>query len=181
MFDYKFGLIWTIFSSFFFGMTFITIAKSADGDSSIFVVLLVCILFEGIGIYYLHKGRKAIKKDKETDKYGRFVYGKILKTRRTGSYVNDVPELEAIIAAYIPSEGQTRQFVETLGIGAFAYEADDYVTLKYYNDDVNIVSIINSSQIPLEILEKIDMKLNDISKPSTIVIDGIEYVEESKQ
>lgn len=140
-------------------------------------ILWVFVLFEGIGIYFIIQGRKEIKKNETTDLYGKFVYGKITKLSHTGAYVNNVPEIAAHILVYLPSNGTTKEFVEKLGIGVSDYEINDYVSLKQYEDDVNIISIINPSKIPDNIKAELDQKISSYSKKATIVIDGIEYEE----
>lgn len=174
MFRFKFGLIWTLFTSIIFGFVIFVPADERNGAEMSFGLGLFFLLFEAIGIFMLVSGIKQILKDKKTSKYGIEAYGRILRIFPTGASANGVPELQAEIGTYIPDTGETREFTEITGFKPL-YDVGDYLLLKYYEDDVNIVQRLEKNEVPVHFLEIINSKyLTKIDK-DIIEIDGVKY------
>lgn len=183
-----FGVIWTIFIAFFTLGAYGTNGNvtvngnlvSHDEFSSMLFPKIIIGLFWVIGFWLIFQGLKKIIKDSTTNKNGEICFGKICNIYHSGTYVNGYPELKADILVFIPSTQETKTISEIIGFDINKYQIDSYVRLKYYNGDVNIEDVVDSSILPLnaqDILvssrntENYNMALND-----TIVIDGVEYV-----
>ena len=164
MFKLKFGVIWTVFVSFVLAVVLFIPAKERGGDEVSPGIILFLLLFEAIGIWMLIGGIKQVATDKKTDKYGSLAYGRVLGLRRTGSYVNDVPELEAVIATYIPEENKVKIFSEIVGVGNLNYRAGMYLLLKHFENDVNIVQTLQEKSLPSEALDSITKVVNKIKE-----------------
>jgi len=164
MFKLKFGIIWTLFVSIVFGIVLFIPASKRGGDEISPGMILFLMLFEAIGIWMLVGGTKQIITDKKTDKYGSLAYGRIVGIRRTGAYVNGVPELEAVIATYIPEENKVKLFSEIIGIGNLNYRPGMYLLLKHFESDVNIVQTLQEKSIPFDALDSITKMVNKIQE-----------------
>ena len=156
-----FGLVWTAFISFFvYAMFFL-----GEGPIEVNGVLMsqeeaakqpVLIIFFGIffvvGIFLIIKGAKSIIKNKITDSKGTETYGIILDIHGTGTRINNRPELAADILTVI-NGSQTEVFTEVIGLKSYKYRIGDYLKLKHYDKDVNIVTKIQGTEIPAHIFE----------------------------
>ena len=182
MFELIFGIVWLSFCSIIFIPIFIMefVSKSSQEILLIqlLIFLLVAALFYGIGIWSLIKGIKKAVKDSKTKKYGIETFGKILHIKSTGNYVNGIPELAAEIATY---DSEINDFlIITESIGGYnnsQYQLGTYVELKYYEDDINIIRVIDSSNISSFLLKKLDEKypINELN-PKELIIDGVRYI-----
>ena len=170
MFDLIFGLFWTIFSSLIFFPLLFT-----DDSEVTLGLIFFALLFEGVGIWMLTKGIKRVVTDRKTDKYGVTTYGIVTAIRKTGCYINEIPELKAEILAYVPSEGTVKVFNEIIGLAPAKYETGTFVLLNQYENDVNIIESTEECFIPRDIFEKINVQP---PKNKTVVIDGYTCIEE---
>ncbi len=156
MFHFKFGLAWTIFTTIVFALC-IFIPGDVRGGVDLDVPLaLFFLVFEAIGIYFTYSGLKQIMADRRTEKYGEFIYGKIIDIIPSGSSENGMPEMQAKILAYVPGEMSARIFEEIIGFDIGEYEIGQYLVLKYYNNDVNFHLIINKEKVPINIIELLE-------------------------
>ena len=145
MFLFKFGLAWTAFSLAIF---FICLAGGAwEG-------ILFIGIFIAIGFWMIANGYKQIKKDRDTDKYGKFTYGRILNISPTGSYVNNNPELKASVL--FVKDGLDYVYNEIIGFDQNKYRSGQYVKIKHYNDDVNILGVVSEQSIPYDTVAQIN-------------------------
>ena len=175
MFAFKFGLMWTCIITFVLVISIFTSITSGGGLAFIIPTIVLLIPFYLIGFFVLGIGIKEIIQNKNTEKYGRFIYGRVLDIVPTGSSVNGVPELKAIITAYIPSIGATSKFSEIIGIGNNPYSVGDFLVLKHYKNDVNIVQPAIEAKIPIDIREKLNSEIQVSKDKSYVIINGKRY------
>ena len=117
----------------------------------------------------------------KTKQYGKYVYGRILDFVPTGSSINGIPELKAVISAYIPSTREVKEFRETIGFGNNSYNIGDYLVLKHYEDDVNIIQHAVESKIPIDVIEKLDSKISVSEDKSYVIINNKKYVKKQNE
>lgn len=104
--------------------------------------------FAVIGLLFLFFGIRKIFKDKKTDKYGEMCFGKIFKVYESGTYVNGKAEYKADFLVFIPSLNTTKTFSEVIGYDPFKYPLNSFVSIKHYNNDINICGVIDENNIP---------------------------------
>lgn len=152
MFNLRFGLIMTLLVTpmFIFGMVIPGEQRNgADMTPSLFIFLMI---FEVIGLVFLFSGIKQVVIDKKTDKYGNMTYGQIIHIYGTGSEYNGKEELQAEILVYLPTENKTKKINEIIGFPPLEYNVGDFVQLKIYENDVNVVRVVLENEIPNTIL-----------------------------
>lgn len=183
MFEIIFGIIWLLITGMvtlgFYSGTASTITVNGQIVSQEEFNLMLgpkifLGLFWAIGIIMIIIGLRKIIKNAKTEKFGEVCYGRIIDIRKTGTRVNNVPELKAIVAVYIESLGTTEEIEEVIGLATNRkYNVGDYIEGKYYNGDINIDSYIPETMIP----SHIQNRFKDLIKTEdTITIDGVEYV-----
>ncbi len=154
----KFGIVWTAFTTIVFAIVLFIPGEDRGGADMSAGLFLFFIFFEYIGIRMIRSGAKVVIADKKTDDFGNIVFGRILDISTTGTYTNNIPELKATILAYIPEEGGTRTFTEIIGYSAKDYPPGTFLLLKHFEDDVNIVQIIQEDSVSAVALEKLKDK-----------------------
>ena len=145
MFLFKFGLAWTAFSLLIFG---ICLSEGA-WEGVLFLGLFLCI-----GFWMIGNGWKQIKKDRDTEKYGKLAYAKIIDISRTGSSVNGRPELQAQVL--FVKNGMDYLYHEIIGFDQNKYRVGQYVRIKHHEDDVNIINVVNRDSIPRDVADELD-------------------------
>ena len=180
MFAFKFGVAWVSFISFFI---LIIILSSLESGFWIMTIapIIILSLVNLIGVYLIVIGLKEIRTDQKTKQYGKYVYGRILDFVPTGSSINGIPELKAVISAYIPSTREVKEFRETIGFGNNSYNIGDYLVLKHYEDDVNIIQHAVESKIPIDVIEKLDSKISVSEDKSYVIINNKKYVKKQNE
>ena len=139
MFHFKFGLAWTcLTTAVLIWMIFIPQETRTGGPMSIPLALFL-VLLEGVGVYFIVQGLEMIIKDKNTDKFGDHTIGRILDISPTGYDANGRPELKATVVAYLPEYNIAKVFYEIIGVAPAKFDVGSYVTLKYFDNDVNIL------------------------------------------
>lgn len=109
----------------------------------------------------IFKGIKRILIDKKTDKKGIECYGRIISISESGTYLNGKPEYKAEFLVYVYIENITKNIYETIGFNKEKYPLGSYVKLKYYNNDINIIELIeNTNNIPENILKYLDVEID---------------------
>lgn len=194
MFEIIFGSFWTAITAFITIATYtaehVTV-NDVEYTQAEFSTMLFPKVFLGIfwfiGLFMLYTGLKKIIKNHNTNVYGEIVYGKICNIYNSGTYINEVPELKADFLIYVPSEWGTKVVSEVIGLDNIknCYQIGDYVEVKYYNNDINIIRTVTEDELPYEArpelvsykspaeLEK--EKFNNKSDDS-IYINGEEYI-----
>ncbi len=158
MLQFKFGLAWTcLTTAVLIWMVFIPQETRTGGPMSIPLALFLVAL-EGVGVYFIVKGLETVIKDRKTDKFGDQTIGRILDISPTGSDVNGRPELKATIVAYLPEYSIAKVFYEIIGTAPAKIDVGSYVTLKYFDDDVNIIKKLAEENVPENIAKVINEK-----------------------
>lgn len=200
MFELIFGLFWTAFSCFFAFMFY----GGTGGDISVngqyvtqeaFNGMLGPKIFIGvfilIGVVMIVIGLKKILTNAATSMKGVESYGTIVDIYPSGTRVNGRPVLNADVVI-VEYTGVTGRYTESIGMDYNKYRIGEYVKVKHYNKDINIIEKASEYQLPYDIKEKLDFETgmsgprdawnengygygrND--SPDTIVVDGVEYV-----
>lgn len=185
MFEIIFGVIWLLITGMvtlgFYSGTASTITVngqlvSQEEFNTMLGPKIFIGIFWAVGIIMIIVGLRKIIKNAQTEKFGEVCYGRIIDIMRTGTRVNNVPELKAIVQVYIESEGRLDTIEEVIGLATKReYNIGDFIEGKYYNGDINIDSYIPETVIPLHIQEKLkNIKIN--STENEIMVDGVKYI-----
>lgn len=119
-----------------------------------FFGFLALSLWGVLGLFIFFIGAKKVITDFLTNKKGVDSYGIVLSVSKTGIRINGVPEWEAEFITYIPSEHQTKIIKANIDCHfQVPYSKGDYLFLKQYKNDVNILHPISNDLIPSDILE----------------------------
>ncbi len=145
MFEIMFGLIWTAISLLIF------IVMLSTG--SVFGILFM-LIFVAIGLFVLWTGVKKLKANKDTDIHGVETYGIVVDIRPSGSSVNGRDILNADVVI-VEETGVTGRYTESIGTSYNKYRIGEYVFVKYYNDDINIINKAEATIVPEHIKEKL--------------------------
>ena len=133
------------------------------------------LIFEAIGLIILISGIKQVIKDRKTNKFGDITYGQIISIYETGSVSNGKKELQAEILTYIYNQNIGRRINEIIGFQPLEYNVGDFVQLKYYEDDINIVKVVSENMVPgtaLKLLKEETKKIN------TCIINGEVFIKD---
>lgn len=177
MFELIFGSIWLGFSVLI-SIPFLFAMSSTEG--MIFFIVPFFGLFYAIGIIMIVIGAKKVAKNNKTEKFGELTFGKILRIFQSGNYVNGNPELKADIGAVNPNTKMLESFSEVIGFAPAKYRVGEYVLLKLYNNDVNIVERANESSIPINVKDLLDSAFPTPKEKDVKIIDGVKYVKASQ-
>ena len=177
-----------------FGLFFILITVPfwvvIIGSGEYFALLFISI-FDIVGLVFFISGLKKAIKDGKTRRNGVETYAQINAVLPSGTYVNDVPELKGEFTVFNPNTYQTENVTEILGVGAFKYQVGQVVKVKYYDGDINIIEIVDISQVPGDaskffttpvastpsvVGSATSPSLSGITNPADIIeIDGVKY------
>ena len=174
MFKLKFGIIWTLFTGAIGAVFLVTINNSGGitiNDryvqnptlSDLWPLYLFLGIFITIGIALIASGVKTVIANSKTNKYGIERYGYITDILPTGSYVNNRPELKAIVTVIDDDFGNTNTYEEIIGFDCNKYNVGDYIKVKHYENDINILHTLREDQVPydkLDILSDKNIKEN---------------------
>lgn len=170
-----FGILWTAITAFI-TITFIVASRIIQADlnaaseypSDVNAVLIPVLgflsIFWIIGIIMVIVGIKKEKRDKKTEQYGEECYGKIMNVYPSGTYVNNRPLFKADFKIYIPSERVVRTISEEVGFNPVDYPINGYVKIKYYDNDINVESVISKNFVPTTIFEMLDSNVQVFEK-----------------
>lgn len=186
MFELLFGGIFLGVSLLFTVIIFFG-GISAGGIDIIAVLFMVPFWIIGAMTFFV--GINKVKKNKETEKKGQQSYGIVVGFSESGCYVNGCPVWDAHIA--VVTNYRIQQFVERAGINP-KYDVGQYVSVKYYNDDINVLEQLSAYSVPDNIksmlAQYVPLDTNEPEKPKlqqqaqdfivrgdVIIIDGVEY------
>lgn len=158
-----FGIIWTAFSAVFAFLVFgipgtMTVNGEVVSKDDYGVMLMPAIIigiFIIIGIILIVTGLRKVLRDIATSKNGFETYGVVIGISETGTRVNERPELKAIVMV-IMEYGEIQRFEEIIGFDYNRYFYGEYLKVKQYKKDINILDSIDSSMIPYNQLEKLE-------------------------
>lgn len=190
MFEFIFGLIWTLFMVLFtWGFYFSNGNISVNGqmvtqdefNAMIFPKVFIG-LFWIVGIALMFFGLKKIIRNIKTSKNGIECLGKIIKIYPSGTYINGRPELKADFAVYLVMENKVEVISEIIGMNEYKFPRGAWFKLKYYEGDINVGDMIREDEVPLNIVDMIDSTynqqfINDIGTDENIIeINGERYM-----
>lgn len=113
-----------------------------------FIILFIFLVFFLLGIYLVFSALYDSYIKKKIDLEGIEVYGKIINISTTGVYINDIPQLKATVRTYLPKTGTVECFNAVIGLSPSQYRVGDYLKVKYYNGNINIIEIADEKYIP---------------------------------
>lgn len=181
MSDLVFGVVWLVLT-LSVSLCFIVITPFA---------IIVFLPLYYIGFKKIKEGRMKLQKDEDTEKYGEICYGRIRDVYPTGMIVNGEKEYNVKIYFYIPSLKKEEKAEEVIGFNYYEYNKGEYVKLKYYKDDINIMSKVDKSEVPQKVLDlyeniaelnsNIIYHSNERLQPMDIPTNGFEYEWEKKE
>ena len=175
MFKLKFGLLWTLFVTPIFIMCLVIPGEQRGGVDMSPGLFIFFSIFEAIGLFLLVSGIKQVIKDKKTNKFGDITYGQIISIYGTGSRSNDKEELQAEILTYVSNQNTLKRFNEIIGFPPIIYNVGDFVQLKFYEDDINIIQTVSENMIPNTVLTLLK---EETKKQNTIIVNGEVYTKE---
>lgn len=175
MFKFKFGLVWTLFVTLIFIMCLVVPGEQRGGVDMSPGLFIFFVIFEVIGLFLLVSGIKQIIKDKKTNKFGDITYGQIISIYGTGSSTNGKEELQAEILTYVSNQNIVKRINEIIGFPPINYNVGDFVQLKFYEGDINIVQVVSENMIPNTILTLLK---EETKKENTIIINGEVFTKE---
>lgn len=103
-------------------------------------------VFVVIGVCFIVAGLRKILKNAKTATHGVEAYGVIMRAFPSNTSVNDEPIMNGEIAVAI--DGSVRVFTESLGLRCKKGSPGECVVVKYYQDDINIVTGISFDSLP---------------------------------
>ena len=186
MFELIFGGAFTFMSLLF---TIVMLGSGLFGGEPALLLGLIFVLpFWAVGIFFLKKGIKKRRIDKETQKFGRDTFALVVKFTDSGCYVNGCPVWNAHFL--VLTECGVQKFKESVGTNP-QFDIGDIVTAKYYNNDINIGSRAPDTLVPEDMrrllmgaipfdlkqqIENYRMQNQDfIVNEDYIIVDGVQY------
>ena len=165
-----FGIVWTVISGFVAVIMYSgDAAVRVNGEfvsQEVFNEMLWPKLFIGlflsIGIAMILVGLKKILTNLLTKIKGVETYGLVIDIARSGTYVNGRPELMAFIL--VPVNDEVNRYSEIIGFDWNRYRVGDFVLVKHYKNDVNIIRRVNGNTVPYHIQQMLirDIPTNNI-------------------
>lgn len=158
-----FGIIWTVFTGVMgiliinsSGTMIVNGVEVSRNDTGAMMIPIIFIgVFILIGIILIVVGLKKVLKDIATSKNGIETYGVVIDISETGTRVNGRPELKAVVMV-IMEYGHMERFEEIIGFDYSKYPYGEYLKVKQYKDDINIIDRIDGSLIPYSQLEMLE-------------------------
>lgn len=132
-------------------------------------------IFLAIGIYFLISGIMQVIRDKKTGKIGILTYGHFFSIYKTGAIEDGEEELKAVFLSYLPDRNRVIRVEEIISFTPTDYKEGDFVQLKFYKGDVNILQVLPEGAIPKSILRLLK---EEKSKDYTVIINGEVYTKE---
>lgn len=139
-----FGSAWCALGLIIGTMMFLDANKN---DWDLVTIIVMLLIWELIGIPFLCFPVAKMISDKKTDKNGIECFGYIDSVE---AFVGD--ESTAKMRVYISTENRVLKIEEDVNGKTAEYAAGDFIRVKYYNDDVNVLSRVeDEGEIPEDI------------------------------
>lgn len=159
-------------------------------DSVSFVHYLFLVPFFIFGVKFLLLGFKKIKIDSTTKRKGYETYGLVIAFAETDMLVNENPILKARVVVDTKEYGALI-LSERVGTDP-QFNVGDYVSIRFFNDDMNIIERISEYSVPDDVKTKLLSKATpDIKRQKNmgtkreykdfivqgdyIIVDGVKY------
>ena len=154
MFELFFGGFWLLITGvitfMFYGTGSTVTVNGVPMEHAEFVELLWPKIFLGvfwiIGLVMLFLGIRKIYRNIRTSTHGVETYGVIIDITPTNMRINNMPVMQAEVA--VVQDGRIEMHAERIGTGRSKYHIGDYLRLKCYKNDINILEQVEHSQVP---------------------------------
>lgn len=183
MFFVIFGVVWMLILSLitycFYGLDLPITVNGVRMESEEFVQLLGPKIFFAIfwivGFVVLGIGIKKLLANSQTKHFGYETYGIIVDLRYNNTSINGKRMKDAVVA--IITEDQTIEtYSETVGFNKKGYYPGEFVKVKHYKKDINILGRAETYEIPHNCIERLqDYRPKGYDEGDIIVIDGKTY------
>lgn len=172
MHDLFMGLITLAFISFLGALIYLS------GEITILIIGALSI-FAIIGVYLTINGIKEVAKNKKTNSLGEEGFGFIITTEPSGTIVNGVPLLNAKILV-LKKDFSFQEFVEFLENDSYKYSPGEYVKVKYFENDANILGKVDKNSVSYRLTDYVNehYKAYTNDPEEVIYIDDEEYIRE---
>ncbi len=153
MFELFFGGFWLLITGIitfaFYGTDATVSVNGVPMAHAEFVELLAPKIFLGvfwiIGLVMLTLGIIKICRNLQTSTHGVETYGVIIDITPTNMRINNRPVMQAEVA--VVQDGRIKMHAERIGTGRGQYHIGDYLRLKCYKNDINILEKVEQSQV----------------------------------
>lgn len=199
MFELMFGIMWLLITGIvtymFYGTGGSVHVNGELVSHEEFCEMLMPKLFLGlffaIGIYMLSQGVVKIFRNIRTNTIGKELIGIVLYVEPNGNSTNGRPQLDATVLVSMKN-GKVHRYAETIGYDWNEYMPGDFVMVKHYKNDINIIEKIQENRVAYDACDLLKAEYSkqtgepintkhyntfeqQISSPDTIVINGVEY------
>ena len=155
MFYIIFGLVWTAFSGLMMAMLCFTENNTTTEAGDMFGAKIFLGVFVLIGLGVTSIGVVKVVRDMMTKIKGTETMGVVIGIKESGSVVNGRPELKAVVMVLMEN-GCFDRFEEIIGFDYNKYRLGDYISVKQYNKDINILGKVDETIISYGVLEKLE-------------------------
>jgi hypothetical protein len=115
-------------------------------------------LFVAIGVVLIVVGLKKILVNIATSTKGEETYGIVVDVYPSGTRVNGRPVLNADVEI-VESNGMLWRYTEPIGM-SYKYRTGNFVRVKHYNNDINILDRIDGSAVPYNFKERLEAEIS---------------------
>ncbi len=152
MFKLLFGIIWTVLC-----VVILIAMQGAEtkGDGEASIVVIVLVVFIIVGVFLILMALKKIIADMKTSIKGFETYAIVTGIGTTGTRINNNPvyKVETVV---IEENGLTGIYSEEMGMNYNKYRVGEYLRVKHYDADINILGKVNVRDVPPQVREKLE-------------------------
>lgn len=116
---------------------------------------LIFLIFILVGLFFVVIGIIGLIKDNKINELGKEYYGKIIDIHNNDCSINGRCLEDAKVKVYIEELNEIKEYTEHLELHSL-YREKDYIKVKYYNNDINIIDTLEEIEIPSNIKELLD-------------------------
>lgn len=121
---------------------------TADQFDAMLAPKLFLGIFWLVGIVFLVVGIRKLVIDTMTRVKGKLAIGMVVDILETGTYSNGRPEWKAKVMVAM-EDGTLKEFSEVIGYDANKYSMGEYLEVKHYKKDINILGTTSPQRLPL--------------------------------
>lgn len=164
MFELIFGLFWCAFTGLmtflFYGLDTPVTVNGTLVEHEAFVQMLwpklLFGLFWAVGLIVLCIGIYKLVRNARTAMHGEETYGMVVDITPTNVSINNRPVMQAEVA--VMTEGEIRILAESIGTDRYKYDAGDFLHVKCYKNDINILAKVERAEVPYNQLAALEAK-----------------------
>lgn len=164
MLELIFGLVWTSIITPIFVLCLVVPGEQRGGADMNPQLFIFFVIFEIAGLWMIYLGAKKVKRNRDTNKYGKSCYGIVVDVQTTGTYMNGNPEYKAIVDLINPETNEVETLEEVVGYDEDLYPIDSFVLCKYYQGDINFEKKVMDFDVPIEVRNKLDIIEENLEK-----------------